>query len=98
LIDARGTRTSNKRLISLSAVEIRLERRSQLFCALTLVEETTSTLSSGCLSTVSTASVAVVTVCLTEYTKLLVVDDSRVVCIDHDNFEELVLSIFANPV
>ena len=41
---------------------------------------------------------AVVTVCLTEYTKLLVVDDSRVVCVDHDDFEELVLSIFANPI
>jgi hypothetical protein len=85
-------------LISLSAVEVRFERRTQLFCALTLVEETTTTLSSGCLSTVGTASMAVVPVCLTEYTKLLVVDDSRVVCVDHDDFEELVLSIFANPV
>ena len=41
---------------------------------------------------------AVVAVRLAEDTELLIVDDGRVVCVDHDDFEELVLSIFANPV
>ena len=98
MVWARRTRTSNKRLILLATVEVGLERRSQLFCTLTLVEETTTTLSSGGLTTVRTASVAVVSVGLAEDTELLVVDDSRVVCVDQNDFEELVLSIFANPV
>ena len=41
---------------------------------------------------------AVVAVCLTEDAELLVVDDCRMVGINHDDFEELVLTIFANPV
>ena len=41
---------------------------------------------------------AVVAVRLTEDAELLIVDDCRVVRIDHDDFEELVLTIFANPV
>ena len=41
---------------------------------------------------------AVVAVRLAEDTELLIVDDCRVVCVDHDDFEELVLTIFANPV
>ena len=85
-------------MISLATVEVGLEGRSQLFCTLTLVEETTTTLSSGGLTTVSTATVAVVSVGLAEDTELLVVDDGRVVSVNHDDFEELVLSIFANPV
>ena len=85
-------------MISLATVEVGLERRSQFFCTLTLVEETTTTLSSGGLTAVSTASVAVVSVGLAEDTELLVVDDGRMVSVDHDDFEELVFSIFANPV
>ena len=85
-------------MISLATVEVRLERRSQFLCSLTLVEETTSTLSSGSLSTVCTASVAVVTVRLTKDTELLIVEDGGMVCINQNNFEELVLSVFANPV
>ena len=41
---------------------------------------------------------AVVAVRLAEDAELLIVDDCRVVCVDHDDFEELVLTIFANPV
>ena len=41
---------------------------------------------------------AVVTVRLAEDAELLIVDDCRMVGINHDDFEELVLSIFANPV
>ena len=97
-MNPRGTGTSNKRLISLASVEVCLEGRSQLFCTLTLVEETTATLSGRRLSTVCTATMAVVSVCLTEDAELLIVDDGRVVCVDQNDFEELVLSIFANPV
>ena len=41
---------------------------------------------------------AVVSVCLTEDAELLIIDDGRVVCVDHDNLEELVLTVFADPV
>ena len=41
---------------------------------------------------------AVVAVCLAEDAELLIVDDCRVVRIDHDDFEELVLTILTNPV
>ena len=85
-------------MISLASVEVCLEGRSQLFCALALVEKTTSTLSCRRLSTVCTSTMAVVSVCLTEDAELLIVDDGRVVCVDHDNLEELVLTVFADPV
>lgn len=97
-MNPRGTGTSNKRLISLASIEVCLEGRSQLFCTLALVEETTSTLSGRRLSTVCTATMAVVSVCLTEDAELLIVDDCRVVCVDHDDFEEFVLPVLANPV
>ena len=85
-------------MISLASVEVCFEGRSQLFCALALVEKTTSTLSCRRLSTVCTATMAVVSVCLTEDAELLIVDDGRVVSIDHDDFEILVLAVLPDPV
>ena len=40
----------------------------------------------------------VVSIRSTEHTKLLILDDSRVVSIDHNDFVELVLAVLANPV
>ena len=85
-------------MISLATVEVCLEGRSQLFCSLTLVVQTTTSLTSGGLATVGTSTVGGLAVGTGEHTELLVVDDSRVVGVDHDDFEELVLSVFANPI
>ena len=87
-----------KRTASLAAVEVCLERRSQLLCALPLLVQSTSTLSGGGLASVSSSTVGLVSVGSTEHTELLILDDSRVVCVDHDDFVELVLTVLANPV
>ena len=60
--------------------------------------QTTSALSGRGLATVSTSTVGLVSVGSTEHTELLILDDSRVVGVDHDDFVELVLSVLANPV
>jgi len=83
---------------SLTAVEVCFERRTQLLCTLTLLVQSTSSLTGRSLTSVCTSTVGGLAVCTGEHTELLVVNDSRVVCVDHDHFEELVLSVLANPV
>ena len=83
---------------SLTTVEVCLERRTQLLCTLTLLVQSTSSLTSRGLTSVSTSTVGGLAVCTGKDTELLVVNDSRVVCVDEDHFEELVLSVLANPV
>ena len=83
---------------SLTTVEVCLERRTQLLCTLTLLVQSTSSLTSRGLTSVSTSTVGGLAVCTGKHTELLVVNDSRVVCVDEDHFEELVLSVLANPV
>jgi len=92
--DQRSTKLSQ----SLAAVEVCLERRSQLLCALTLLVQSSASLTSGGLTSVSTSTVSGFSVRTREYTELLIINDSWVVCVDHDDFEELVLTILSNPV
>ena len=84
---------------SLAAVEVRLERGSELFGALALAAgEAAPALAGGGQATGRTAAVAVVTVGLGEHAKLLVGDDRGVVRVDEDDLVVLVLPILADPV
>ena len=83
---------------SLAAVEVCLERRTQLLSTLTLVVKTTATLTGGGFSTEGSSTVRLVSVFATENTELLVSDDCWMVCIDENDFVELVLSVLADPV
>ena len=85
-------------LTSLATVQVGTERRSQLLCALALLVQTTTALSSGGLASVGASTVGSLSVGSREHTELLVVDDGRVVRVDHDDFEVLVLPVLADPV
>ena len=60
--------------------------------------QTTAALTGGRLATVSTTTVGLLAVGSREHSKRLVVDDGRVVRVDHDDFVVLVLPVLANPV
>ena len=82
---------------SLAAVEVRLERRTELLSALALAAgETTTALAGGGEATGRTAAVAVVAVRPGEHAELLVGDDCGVVRIDEDDLVVLVLPILAD--
>ena len=83
---------------SLATVQVGTQRRSQLLSALALVVQTTTALTGGRLATVGSSTVGSLAVGSGEYTELLVVDDGRVVRIDHDDLVVLVLTILADPV
>ena len=84
---------------SLAAVEVRLERRTELLCALALAAgETTTALAGGGEATGRTAAVAVVAVRPGEHAELLVGDNCGVVGVDEDDLVVLVLPILADPI
>ena len=85
-------------LPSLATVQVGTERRSQLLCALALLVQTSTALSSRGLASVGAATVGSLAVGSRENTELLVVDDGRVVRVDQDDFEVLVLPVLANPI
>ena len=79
--------------ISLATVQVSTKRRSQLLSALALVVQTATALTGGRLATVGSSTVGSLAVGSGEYSELLVVDDGRVVRIDHDDLVVLVLSL-----
>ena len=83
---------------ALATVQVGTQRRSQLLSALALLVQTTTALASGGLATVGSSTVGSLAVGPGEYTELLVVDDGRVVGVDHDDLVVLVLAILADPV
>ena len=83
---------------SLATVQVGTQRGSQLLSALALLVQTTTALASGGLATVGSSTVGALAVGSREHTELLVVDDGRVVRVDHDDFEVLVLPVLADPV
>ena len=85
-------------MTSLTTVQVGTERRSQLLCALALLVQTSAALSSRGLASVGASTVGSLTVGSREHTELFVVDDGRVVSVDHDDFEVLVLPVLANPI
>jgi hypothetical protein len=83
---------------SLSTVEVCLKRRTQFLCSLTLVMQTTASLSSRGFASESTSTVGLVSVRTAEHTELLVSNDCWVVCINENYFVELVLTVLSDPV
>ena len=90
---------TSQRRGALAAVEVRLERRTELLSALALAAgETTTALAGGGKATGRTAAMAVVAVRPGEHAQLLVGDDRGVVRVDENDLVVLVLPILADPV
>ena len=83
---------------SLTTVEVCLERWTQFLRTLALVVQTTASLSSRGLASVSTSTVGLVSISSAEHTELLVSNDCWVVCVNENYFVELVLAVLSNPV
>ena len=83
---------------SLATVQVCTERGAEFLGALALVVQTATALARRGLASVGSSSVGGLAVGSGKHTKLLVVDDGRVVRIDEDDLVVLVLAILADPV